>query len=135
MKPIARLTAFLLLAVGLLFVPITSAAGDPPDTGGSSAGNGDGSGGGGTPAATRAPRAPPGLGAEGDGEGLQHRPQSVFAGQEFTVKFSLWNTSSKTRVQNLVVRVSSPTRRSCRSAVPRRSSSPASGRSGSRSTR
>ncbi|SHJ19169.1 hypothetical protein SAMN02745244_01931 [Tessaracoccus bendigoensis DSM 12906] len=123
MKPITRLTTLLVILLSLCLIPMTSAAGDEsgdgqPGTSGStgsdngsgtssgsstgSGGNsGDGSGGGTQgPAGVSVPRVMV--------EGFSVEPQVVFAGQEFTVNFSLRNTSTTTRVQNLKVTVASP---------------------------
>lgn len=116
MKPFARVTTLLILLLGLCLVPISSAAGDPEDTGQTPSGGSSGSpgSGSGTDGGTGSDG---GSGSQGPAgvsvprvmvEGFSVAPQTVFAGQEFTVHFSLRNTSTTTRVQNLKVTVSSP---------------------------
>lgn len=114
MRHPARLFSLLFLILGLCLMPIASAAGDGTDAGdGTTIGTGDGGGSGGDG----------GNGGGGDGgvtgppgvsvprvmvEGFTVEPQVVFAGQEFTVNFSLRNTSKVTYVQNMMVTISSP---------------------------
>lgn len=113
MRSPARLLSLLLLVLSLCLMPISSAAGDPSEDGsstgdgssGSGTGTGSGSGsgdGGGSqgPAGVSVPRVMV--------EGFTVEPPTVFAGQEFTVNFSLRNTSKTTAVQNMLVTVSSP---------------------------
>ncbi|AQP46611.1 hypothetical protein BW730_02745 [Tessaracoccus aquimaris] len=130
MKLRTRLPALLILILGLCFVPIASAAGDNDgggdgstsqpggsgtgtDTGsGTGSGSGDGTGGGtggGTPGGEPGTQGPAGVSVPRVMvEGFSIAPQKIFAGQDFTVNFSLRNTSTKTQVQNLKVTVSSP---------------------------
>ncbi len=131
MKLRTRLPALLILILGLCFVPIASAAGDNDGgstsqpggsgsgsdggsgtgdgTGGGTGGGGTGGTGGGTPGGDPGTQGPAGVSVPRVMvEGFSIAPQKIFAGQDFTVNFSLRNTSTKTQVQNLKVTVSSP---------------------------
>ncbi len=125
MKHTARVISLLLLVFGLCLVPVSGAAGDPADTGDTStsdtgSGNGDGTGDTGTGDTGSGDtgsngsdggttQGPPGVSVPRVMvEGFVIEPQTIFAGQEFTVNFSLRNTSKLTQVQNIKVTVSSP---------------------------
>ncbi len=103
MKNLARILSLLVLTLAMCLVPLTSAAGDGEGTGGNgSGGSGSGGGGGEVPpvGGVSVPRVMV--------EDFSVNPQQVFAGQGFTVHFSLRNTSTTTRVQNLKVTLASP---------------------------
>lgn len=111
MKLTQRLFLVLMMVFGLTMVPLSSAAGDPVADGGAGAG-GDASGGtggsaGGDPG-TGGGAAVPGVSTPRVIlAGFTTEPAQVVAGQDFTVSFTLRNTSTRTRVQNMLVSVAS----------------------------
>ncbi|QNP57104.1 hypothetical protein [Tessaracoccus defluvii] len=130
MKNLARILSLLVLTLAMCLVPLTSAAGDGEGTGGNgSGGNGSGGGGGEVPpvGGVSVPRVMV--------EDFSVNPQQVFAGQGFTVHFSLRNTSTTTRVQNLKVTLASPDTAFLPTGARRRSSSRASRRASRRVSR
>ncbi|MDO5676019.1 MAG: hypothetical protein Q4G35_00765 [Propionibacteriaceae bacterium] len=115
MKMIHRLMLVLMMVFSLSLIPLSSAAGDPTDggvlgEGGSSGSGGSGGGGGGGVV-------DPGGGGGGAVPGLSTprvilsgfttNPEVVQAGQDFQVTFTLRNTSTRTRVQNMKITLSS----------------------------
>lgn len=109
MKMTQRLLLVLMVVFGLTMIPLISAAGDPVtdggvSTGGDSAGDtggttGGGGGGGSVVPGVSTPRVIL--------AGFTTEPAEVVAGQDFTVAFTLRNTSTRTRVQNMKVTLSS----------------------------
>lgn len=119
MKMIHRLLLVLMTVFTLTLIPLSSAAGDPMDSevlgnGGSADGGGAGGGGGGGGGGIIVD---PGGGGGGAVPGVSTprvilsgfttNPEVVQAGEEFQVTFTLHNTSTRTRVQNMKVTLAS----------------------------
>lgn len=116
MKMTQRLFLVLMVVFGLTMIPLISAAGDPVADGGASAGTDSAGDTGGATGGTTG-----GAGGGGGGAsvvpgvstprvilaGFTTDPAEVVAGQDFTVAFTLRNTSTRTRVQNMKVTLSS----------------------------
>lgn len=110
MRHPARLFSLLFLILGLCLMPVASAAGDGTEGGdGTTVGDGGGTGGNGGGGDGGGVTGPPGVSVPRVMvEGFTVEPQVVFAGQEFTINFSLRNTSKVTYVQNMMVTIASP---------------------------
>ncbi|HMR49506.1 MAG TPA: hypothetical protein PKE40_05025 [Arachnia sp.] len=113
MRLVTRTALLLLLTLGVSVAPAYALADGesaPPAASGSGSGmggegSGTGSGGAGDPATP----SPAGISVPRVMvESFGTTPTTVDAGQEFTIDFSLRNTSAKTRVQNMKVTVESP---------------------------
>ena len=116
MKMTQQLFLVLMVVFGLTMIPLISAAGDPVADGGASAGTDSAGDTGGATGGTTG-----GAGGGGGGAsvvpgvstprvilaGFTTDPAEVVAGQDFTVAFTLRNTSTRTRVQNMKVTLSS----------------------------
>lgn len=112
-----RLLLVLMMVGGLAMIPLGSAAGDPAGDGetGTASTGADGGAGSGPGAGTDGAGGTPGGGSAVAGvstprvilAGLTTEPAEVVAGQDFTLAFTLRNTSTRTRVQNLLVTMNS----------------------------
>lgn len=117
MKMIHRLMLVVTMVLSLSLVPLSSAAGDPADEG--SGGNGGGTvGSGGTSNGGGVVVPDPGGGGGSPAipgistprvilAGFTTNPEVVQAGQDFQVTFTLRNTSTRTRVQNMKITLAS----------------------------